>query len=684
MAVPTERIRNVVLVGHNGNGKTSVAEAMLYRGGVVGRLGRVESGSTVCDFEPEEHDRRQSVGLALASFQWNGHKVNVIDTPGYADFVGEALIGLRVADLAVFVIDAVAGVQVQDEVLWREAASRGMPRMVFINKLDRDHASYDRTLAQLRERFASSYLEPIELPVGSESSFHGVADLLIDREFLYDSGVAVEADIDSELAAREREEHAHLVEDVVEADDELLERYLQDEEPSPEELERLLHDGVDGATLFPVLCGSATVPIAVDRLVDFICRVGPAPSDVAAPRVRAGDAEIEVKPDPHGDPLALVFKTRLDPYIGQLSMLRVLSGTLRSGVELANSRAGSSERLHQLVAVSGAGHETQDEATAGDLVAAVKLGGTATGDLLTPPGAPVRIEPFNIPSPVYGRAVRARSAAQEDRLAMALQRLQVEDPTISVHYEPGTRQTILSGLGEVQLQVAMARLERHGVEIDVDEQRVAYRECLTTLVSVEGKYKKQTGGHGQFGLVNVTFEPLPRGSGYEFVDKITGGAIPKGLIPAVSAGINDAMDRGGVYGFPLVDMRATLTDGKYHSVDSSEMSFKMAGSLALRAALESSGVTVLEPVSIVAVDAPAELQGDLLGDLSSRRGQVLGTDPGPYVGTVTLMARVPTAEILDYAITLRSITSGRGAFTTTHDGYEPLPANLVEKLSPQG
>lgn len=679
MTVEPSRIRNVVLVGHHGNGKTSVAEALLHHAGVIGRAGRVDDGGTVTDHEPEEKERRHSTNLSVASFTWADHQLNLLDTPGAADFTGEALTGLRVAELAVFVIDAVAGVQPQDEILWRQAQEWRVPRLIFINKLDRDRTSFERTLDEVRAAFGA-HVEPIELPVGAESGFHGVTEVLTERAYLYDSGVAEEADVPPELAEASHAEHEHLIEDVVEGDDDLLERYLGGEEPSTDELEHALHDALDQARLFPVLCGSATGAIGIDRLAEFICRVGPAPGDLGPVPVRAGDTTVEVDVDPAGPPLAFVFKTRVDDYLGQVSLFKVLSGTVATNDVLLNPRSGTSERLHQLMVVCGGRHQQVPRVGAGQIGATAKLVTTATGDTLAPPDMPVTVEPIAFPVPVYGLAVSARTKAHEDRLATALQRIQTEDPSLSVTYDPDTRQTVLRGAGDIQLQVTLAKLARLGIDVETDEVKVAYREALAGPVETVGRHKKQSGGHGQFGVVTVAFEPLPRGGGFRFVDKVTGGAVPRGLIPAVGAGIEESLGRGGRYGFPVVDVQATLLDGKHHPVDSSELAFKMAGALAFRAALEQAGVEVLEPISELHIIVPSDVQGDVLGDLSGRRGQVLGTHPGPSADLTEIVALVPTAETLRYAVDLRSMTSGRGSFTIAHHGYQPLPDQLRAKL----
>jgi elongation factor G len=672
------QIRNVVLVGHNGSGKTSLAEALLFRAGVITRPGTIEKGSTALDNDPEERERQQSVSLSLASFDWNDHRINLLDTPGYADFRGEALLGMAAADLAVFVIDGVAGVQSQDVVLWRQAAELGLPRIIFVNKLDRERSSFDRTLAQVREIFGS-HADPAELPIGAESSFHGVTDVLTHHAFVYDSGQAEPVEVPAELADQERAEHEHLVEDVIELDDDLLEQYLSGDEPSPDQLEHLLHDAVDRALAFPVLCGSATTPIGADQLVDFICRVGPAPGDRGPAIVEAADETVDIAPDPHGRPLAFVFKTTIDEFLGQISMLKVLSGTIRVDDTLVNTRSGTKERLHHLASLVGGAQTHVGSVTAGDIVVVTKLADTRTGDTLAPDGTPVTVPVPALPQPVYGVAIAAAKQSDEDRLATTLHRLVIEDPTLAVRHDDTTGQTVLSGGGETHVRVALSRIERAGVQLVVDDVRVAYRSRLAAAVEVEGKYKKQSGGHGQFGVATVRFEPLPPGSGFQFDSEVTGGVIPKNLVPAVGAGVEEAMARGASTGFPIVDLRAVCTGGKHHSVDSSEMSFKMAGSLALREAIGQVGIDVLEPVSEVDVRVPAPLQGDVLGDLNARRAQVLGTVTDE-VGVATVQALVPTAEILRYAIDLRSLSGGSGSFEVDHHGYQPLPPNLVDQI----
>ena len=677
---PTPKIRNVALVGHSGAGKTTLAEALLFRAGAITRAGRVEDGTTVCDFEPEEQKRNLSLSLALAPFEWEGHKINLIDTPGYADFIGDVHAALRVADLVVFVVSAVDGVEVQTEAIWKIAAELNLPRMIFINKLDRERASFQRTLDDLRARFGAG-VAPLELPIGEEASFRGVADLLTDKGFVYDGGTHTEAPIPDELADLEHEVHDNLVEGIVVADDEMLERFLEGDVPSPAELEHTLAVGVAAASVFPVVCGSAATQVAIDRLADFICEIGPSPADRPGIEVTAGAATQEIAPDPAGQPLAFVFKTIADPYVGQLSLFKVLSGTVKPDDHLVNPRTGSDERLHALFALRGKDQDPVTSVPAGDLAAVAKLSATATGDTLAPKGTPVRVPSIEPPPPVLSVAIKARTQADDDKLGSALQRLQEEDQALVLERSDETKQTLLRGTGETHLTIALERLHRKfGVDVDTDEVRVPYRETITANAEAEGKYKKQSGGHGQFGVAWLRVEPLPRGEGFQFVDAIVGGAIPRQFIPAVQKGIEETMASGGLYGFPVVDVKVTCYDGKYHSVDSSEMSFKMAGSLGFKDAMAKASAVVLEPISVVKVTVPAEYQGDVMGDINARRGRVQGTD-AVGGGEQEVTALVPTSEIMRYAIDLRSMTGGRGRFTATHSHYDPMPSHLVDKLA---
>ncbi len=676
---PPEKIRNVALVGHSGSGKTTLAEALLYRAGRVSRLGRVEDGSTVMDYDPEEHKRGMSLSLSYAPFEWKGHKINLLDTPGYADFVGDVHAALRVADLAVFVVNAVDGVEVGTERTWRIAEELGVPRMIFINKLDKERSSFQRTLDELRNRFGAG-IAPLELPIGEEAAFHGVADLFTDKAYIYDSGHAEEAEIPEEMEELEHEVHDNLVEGIVVADDDLLERYLEGDVPSVHELEKTMATGVAAATVFPVVCGSATGPIAVDRLADFIVEIGPSPAVHSTVDVVAGGQTMQIEGTPGGDPLVFIFKTVADPYVGQISMFKVLSGTVKPDSTLTNSRSGSDERFAKIAYLVGKESELLTEIPAGDFGAVAKLSNTATGDTLSPKNKPVAVAPIAKPAPVLATAIHAATQADEDKLANALRRLQEEDASLIVERNDETKQTLLRGMGETHLAITIEKLARKfGVEVETDAVKVPYRETIQGKAKAEGKYKKQSGGRGQFGVAIVEVEPMPRGEGFEFVDAIKGGSIPRQFIPAVEQGIKETMADGGVFGYPVVDVRVYCVDGKYHSVDSSEMSFKMAGRLGFRAAMADARPVLLEPLSRVRVTVPSNYQGDVMGDLSSRRGQVQGTEAATS-GQQTITALVPTSEILRYAIDLRSITQGWGTFTAEHDHYDELPSHMIDKV----
>jgi elongation factor G len=663
MTVSSDKIRNVALVGHGGAGKTTLAEALLYVAGAVPRMGKVEDGTTTTDFDPEEQRRRISVSLAVAPFEWEGHKINVLDAPGYADFVGDVSAALRAADLAVFVVSAVEGVEVQTEVAWRLAEARGMPRAIFVNKLDRERASFQRTLDDLKDKFGAG-VAPLELPIGEESEFRGVVDLLLDEAVVYDdSGKGAAGPIPADMETEEHAVHDALIEGIVVADDDLMERYLGDEKIEVNELEHALAKGIAEGSVFPVLCGSATRLVGVDRLAHFIAEEGPAPATS------------------DGAPAAFVFKTIVDPYVGRVNLFKVLQGTIKPDATLVNGRTVSDERLHQLTTMRGKEQAPVTEVPAGDIAAVAKLSDTTTGDILGTRGAELDVEPLQSPEPVLATAIKARAKGDEDKLANALHRLQDEDPAIRVERNPETHQTLLWGMGETHLGIALERLERKfGVQVDTDEVKVAYRETITGNAEAEGKYKKQTGGHGQFGIAFLRVEPLERGTGFEFADAIVGGAIPRQFIPAVEKGVLETMELGGVFGYPVVDVKVTCFDGKYHSVDSSEMSFKMAGSIGFKDAMAKAQPILLEPISELVVSAPEANQGDLMGDLNSKRGRIQGSSSVGN-GEVEIVAFVPTSEVLRYAIDLRSITGGRGRFSLKHSHYDPVPAHLVDKLA---
>lgn len=673
-----DRIRNVALIGHIGSGKTTLIEALLFRAGVIARPGRIEDGNTVSDFSDEEQSHRMSINLAVAPIEWNGYKINLVDTPGMADFEGDVLAAMSAVDLAVFVVSAADGVEPNTEYYWMVAEEMNLPRMIFINKLDRDNADFERTLAELRDKLGSG-VAPIELPIGEGPTFHGVADLFRDKAYIYDSGSATAVDMPAEMAEHEHEVHDQLVEGIVVADDDLLTAYLDGAIPAVPVLEETMKRGVVAATVFPVVCGSATVPIGVDRLADFIVEVGPSPVDRPV-TLTAGDLEVAVTADPAGEPLVTVFKTAFDRYIGAISLFRVVSGTIKRDDHLFNHRSGADERFHTLFGVRGKEQLDVLSIGAGDIGAIAKLGDTETGDTLSKRSQPVGLPRRRVAVPTLATALVPATKSDETKMADALHRLHAEDPTLIIEQNPITHQTLLHGLGEMHLAIALERMaSKFGVTVSEETVRVPYRETITRATDAEGKHKKQSGGHGQYGVCTVRFEPLPEGSGFEFVDATKGGSIPKQYLPAVEKGIRQALTAGGKHGFPVTDLRATCLEGKYHSVDSSELAFAMAGRAAFHEALSSAEPVILEPLSEVSVYAPSEFQGDIMGDITSRRGRVLGTNSGTN-GNQIVTALVPTSEVLRYAIDLRSMTGGRGRHTMRQANYQELPASVASRL----
>ena len=682
---PTPRIRNVALVGHSGSGKTTLAEALLLRAGGIPRAGRVEDGTTVCDFEAEEIKRGISLSIALAPFAWTAsdgetYKINLIDTPGYADFAGGVDAALSVADLAVLVVSAVDGVEVGTEQVWAQCTAAGIPRMVFVTKEDKARADFHGALDQLRATFGPGFT-PLELPLGEEEAFRGVADVLSDRGLTYeDGGGRHSEEIPTALADEERRLHDELAEEIVSGNDEQLERYLSGDVPSVAELESTLSREVLQGLVFPVLVGSATTGIGIDRLADFLCEIGPSPADRPT-TVLMGAQKIPVVADPAGDPLTYVFRTVVDPFVGQVSLFKVLSGTVANEDRLVNTTTQAEERLHGLFNLRGKEHSPVDRVVAGDIAAVAKLAASPTGSALALRTTPVRIAgPAPRPTP-YRLALKPLTQADDDKLSGALHRLCAEDPSLVVERSGQYAQTVLRGIGDTHLAVALERLTRKfGVNVETEPVRIPFRETIAGSADVEGKVKKQSGGHGQYAVALLRVTPTGRGKGSEFVDSVVGGSIPRNYIPAVERGVTEAMAAGGLRGFPVVDLRVECYDGKYHSVDSSDMAFRTAAAHGLREALQAAGTVVLEPVSLVTVTVPAGLQGDVLGDLSARRGRIISTtvlDDGHQV----IQAMVPEVELSRYVLDLRSLTGGRGEFTAVHDHYDALPDPLVAKIT---
>ena len=669
----SDKIRNVALVGHSGGGKTMVAEALLLAAGVTTRMGRIEDRNTVTDFDPEEVARGSSVSLAMAPFEWAGHRINVIDTPGLSDFMGEALAALRAADLALFVVSGVDGVEVQTEALWDMAGEEGIARAVFVNKLDRERASFSRTLTQLKEVFGTG-IAPLQIPIGAEADLRGVANLVGGRAFTYSgSPKATEGDLPEEIHSEVGALHTALVEAVVETDDTMLERYLEDgEEPSGPQLIAGMHRGMVERTAFPVLCGSATGMIGIDRLAQFLVDYGPRPSERPTPPLAEGDSL-------DGGVVAYVFKTMSDQYVGRISMFRVFRGEINLDADLQNPNRGVAGRMHNIFTMRGKEHTEAKRVEEGDIAAVAKLEATLAGDTLRSPGSKIVISPVQFPRPTMSVAVFPRSQHDEEKLSTALQRAAEDDPTLRVERNAETHQTVLSGLGDAHLEVAIARLHsRFGVDIDTALPKIPYRETIRGTAEVEGKHKKQSGGRGQFGVANLRFEPLRTDAAFEFANEIKGGSIPRQYVPAVEKGVVEALERGILAGYPVVGVKATVFDGKYHPVDSDELSFRMAGILAVREAAPKLNATLLEPIMRATVRVPEDLMGEVIGDLNAKRGRVLGMDSDG--GARVLTAEVPLAEMQRYSIDLRSITSGRGSFEMEFARYEEAPPNEAQRV----
>ena len=675
----TEDIRNVALVGHGSTGKTSLAEAMLFSSGAVGRLGRVDEGTTVSDFDPDENKRKISINLSLLPCEWKGKKLNIIDTPGYADFVGEMKTGLRAADAAIVVVCAASGVEVGTEHSWAFADERSLPRMVVVNRMDRENADFFQTLSQLQSFFGKR-CAPLQLPIGAQSSFEGVVDLLTLKSFRgeKESEGAVPDSL-SDQVARYREQ---LVEAIAEADDELINKYLEGEELSPEELTRGLRAGIAAGSVVPVLAGAASKGIGTSLILDAIAQYLPSPQDVgeAVAKNANTDQEESLKADAAGPLAALVFKTTADPYVGKLTYLRVCSGTLKGDSQAWNSNKGAAERIGQLFTVRGKSQEPTPQLVAGDIGALAKLAETSTGDTLSNKERPLLLSPASFPAPAFSAAVHPKTKADLDKMGSSLTRILEEDPTLRVHREPDTGETILSGLGEPHLEVTIDKIQRKfGVGLELTIPKVPYKETITASASSEHTHKKQTGGHGQYARVAIRLEPLARGSGFEFANATVGGVVPKTYVPAVEKGVVEALREGVLAHYPLTDMKVTLFDGKEHPVDSSEMAFKIAGAVALKqGALEARPILV-EPIMTLRVVVPEVNTGDAMGDLNSKRAKVLGITPQEN-GFSMIEALVPLAEVQRYATDLRSITQGRGHYTLEFSHYEEVPAHQAQKI----
>jgi elongation factor G len=675
-----DRIRNVALVGHRGSGKTSLHEALLFEAGATTRLGSVADGTTVSDADEDEKSRGMSISASLASFEWRDVKVNLIDTPGEPSFVADALGALRVCESAIFVINGVMGVEVSTRRLWERAQELGVARLVYVNMLDRERADFFRTLESLKAAFGA-HVVATEIPIGSEHEIRGLIDLVDMKAYEYENdpahpGSCKEIPIPDDLAAPAQEYREKLMDEVAENSEALMERYLEGEEISHEEIVTALEDGTDHGQIFPVAIGVATSRLGANRLLDAIV------DDLPSPVQHGGSVDVDghvLEPDPEAEMFAYVFKTRADPFAGRLNLFRVYQGTVTHDTQVLNTRAHNKERVGQLLSPRGKEVSHVESFGPGDIGAVAKLKETHAGDWLAARDTPIHMPAVKLPAPVMAFAIEPKTKGDEDKVFTALRRLQEEDPTIDLHRDDQTGEQIVAGLSQIHVEVIVDRMKsRFGAEVALKPPRVPYQETIRRGAKAHGRHKKQTGGRGQFGDCHIEIEPLDGGD-FEFVNAIKGGVIPSGFIPAVEKGVLDAMREGAVAGYPVKGVRVKVYDGSYHTVDSSEMAFRLAGSLAMKQALEQAGAVLLEPIMLVTASVPDESVGDVMGDLSSRRGRPIGTEA---VGGMTeVKAEAPMSEMLSYAPDLRALTGGQGEYTLEFLRYEEIPAHLAQKVA---
>lgn len=676
-------IRNVALIGHGDSGKTTLASAMLYSAGAVNRLGRVDDGNTVTDYDEDEISRQITINTAVAHCEWGSSKINIIDTPGYPAFILDAKSSLMGADSALLVVDSVAGVEVQSEKAWEFAEEHRLARAVVFNKLDRDRAGFERSLESVHKSFGRTVV-PVQIPMGEEASFRGIIDLIGEKAYVYEtdgSGNFQETSIPDEYLEEAEQRREELIEMVAESDDELMEQYFEEGTLTQSELVKGLRSFFVDRSIVPAFCVSAGKNMGVKQLMDAMVELFPnALERTPVAGVTAGsEEEVELAISADGPVTAYVFKTLADPFAGRINLVKAITGTVKSDTNLRNRTAGANERLGSVQIPQGKSYQPVAELRPGDLGAVMKLKNTATGDTLSEPSAPSIVRKVEFPEAAISFAVEPKSRGDEDKIGNAIARVIEEDPSISFRREIQTKQFLLSGTGQLHVEVTVAKLERkYGVNVILKPPKVPYRETITGSADVHGRHKKQTGGHGQFGDCKIRMEGLPRGSGFEFENEIFGGSIPRQYIPAVEKGILESAERGFVAGYPVVDFKVTLYDGTYHEVDSSEMAFKIAGSLAFRKAMEQARPVLLEPIMKVEVYVPEENSGDIMGDLNSRRGRIQGMDI--KTGMQVVHAEVPMAEMLNYAPTLTSMTGGRGSFHMEKSHYDVVPPHFAEKV----
>jgi elongation factor G len=661
-----DRIRTVALIAHGGSGKTSLADAALFDAGAVTRIGKVDDGSSISDSDPDEIKRHMSINLTVLPVEWKDTKLNLLDTPGYADFVGEVFAGLRVADSALVVVTAEKGVEVGTELVWRYADDHELPRMVFVNKLDRENTSFERALESLRAAFGPKVV-PLQIPIGEQAGFSGVVDLVTGKAYTFADGKVTEKDMPADLADTAATYREQLVEAAVESDDELMGKYLEGEELSEAELRRAIKTGVKSNGLVPVAFGSAAKNIGIHTLLDAMVAYLPSAADTAAVNASASS------------PVAFVFKSIVDPQKGQITYFRTYAGSVKSDTHLYNVGTGSDERIGQVLATRGKAQEPEPEVPAGDIGAVVKLANTHTGDTLGAKDT-TKLDPIKLPSPLFTAAVAPKTRSDLDKLSTALTRLTEEDPSLHVSRDPETADTLLSGMGESHIDIAIERMQsRFGVDVEKHDRRVPYRETIRKKARAEGRHKKQTGGHGQFGDVWLEIEPWPDTENHIFENKIVGGVVPKEYVPGVEKGVGESLREGFIAGCRMVHIRVALVDGKYHPVDSSSQAFETAARLGMKEAVALANPTLLEPIMNVEILVPDANMGDVNGDLNTKRARILGMEPAGK-GLQRITAQVPMAEMLHYATDLRSITQGRGTFKMEVAQYEEVPGNIQQQV----
>jgi elongation factor G len=671
-----ENIRNLALLAHNGAGKTSLAEAILFNTKLINRLGKVSEGSTTSDYDPAEQKRGMSISLSMLPYIWLGNKINLMDTPGYPDFVGEVKSAIRVSEGAVVVVCASNGVEVGSEQVWTYCDVNNLPRIVYINRMDRDNADFAKVVDQLQTKFGRKCL-PIQFPIGSHTTFQGIIDLLKMKS--YTGTAAKEADIPADLKEQAQSMREKLVESIAETDDAMLEKFLGGEELKPDELNKALSKAVTSGKLVPVMVGSGLQNVGVLPLMDAIVNYLPAPKAHDVLIQGEGHKTVKVAPDAKGALEALVFKTSADPYVGRLTYFRVYSGSITSNSQVWNCTRNEHERIGQLFILRGKNQEMAQEIAAGDIGAVAKLAVTATGDTLGSKEKPVKIVPIVFPEPRYSEAVYPKTKLDLDKLGPSLAKIVEEDPTLKMHREAVTNETIISGIGEIQLSVAAEKMaHKFGVNVDLQTPKVPYKETITMTTVADYKHKKQTGGHGQYGHVVLELSPMPRGSGTEFAEKIVGGSIPKNFIPAVEKGVHEGMQEGILCGFPIADVKITAIDGSFHPVDSSEICFKIAGAGAVKKGMQDGKPVLLEPIMKIKITAPDSYTGDIISDMNTKRGQVHGMMPEDGINVIE--AIVPLAEVQKYAMNLKSITQGKGTYSIEFDHYQEVPPLVTQKI----